>query len=149
MILIVIAASFSILVGSWLSGIKTVNWLVLPILTVPAVVLPLGALLALGTRNFRWEHAGNPGAFSGLGMTLIPFVLLILEIVIAILIFFGVIAYIITQPELLIRLQGLSQQILVLGPQSEAARDLLSPLAYKTGRHCHCIDLYSALCSGR
>jgi RsiW-degrading membrane proteinase PrsW (M82 family) len=59
--------------------------------------------------------------------------LLILEITIAILLFFGVIAYIVAQPELVYRLQGISQQILVLGPQSEAARDLLAPLLTKPG----------------
>jgi len=133
MILIVIAASLSILVGSWVGAIKVVNWLVLPFLTIPAVVLPLGVLLALGTRNLplatRWQSWG----ILGLGMTLIPFILLILEIVIAIVLFFGVMAYLLTQPELAYRLQGISQQILVLGPQSEKALELLSPLLTKPG----------------
>ncbi len=133
MILIVIAASLSILVGSWVGGLKTVNWLVLPILTIPAVVLPLGALLALGTRNLPLATRWQSWSILGLGMTLIPFILLILEIGIAIFLFFGVIAYIMAQPELAYRLQGLSQQILVLGPQSEAALDLLSPLLTKPG----------------
>jgi protease prsW family protein len=133
MILIVMAASLSILVGSWVGGLKTVNWLVLPILTIPAVVLPLGALLALGTRNLPLATRWQSWSILGLGMTLIPFILLILEIGIAIILFFGVIAYIMTQPELAYRLQGLSQQILVLGPQSEAALDLLSPLLTKPG----------------
>jgi protease prsW family protein len=133
MILIVIAASISILAGSWVGSIETVNWLVLPILTIPAVVLPLGALLALGTRNLPLATRWQSWSILGLGMTLIPFILLILEIGIAIILFFGVIAYIMTQPELAYRLQGLSQQILVLGPQSEAALDLLSPLLTKPG----------------
>jgi hypothetical protein len=133
MTLVVIAASLSILVGSWVSGLKTVNWLVLPILTIPAVVLPLGALLALGTRNLPLATRWQSWSLLGLGMTLIPFLLLILEIGIAIIIFFGVIAYIMAQPELAYRLQGLSQQLLVLGPQSEAALDLLSPLLTKPG----------------
>jgi protease prsW family protein len=133
MILIVIAASLSILVGSWVGGIKTVNWLILPILTIPAIVLPLGALLALGTRNLPLATRWQSWSVLGLGMTLIPFILLIVEIVIAIILFFGVIAYIVAQPELAYRLQGLSQQIFILGPQSEAARDLLSPLLTKPG----------------
>jgi protease prsW family protein len=133
MIIIMIAASLSILLGSWVDGIKTVNWLVLPILTIPAIVLPLGALLALGTRNLPLATRWQSWSVLGLGMTLIPFILLILEIGIAIILFFGVIAYIMTQPELAYRLQGLSQQILVLGPQSEAALNLLSPLLTKPG----------------
>jgi hypothetical protein len=131
MILIVIGASLSILVGSWVDGIETVNWLVLPILTMPAVVLPLGALLALATRNLPLATHWQSWSILGLGMTLIPFILLILEIVIAIILFFGVIAYILAQPELAYRLQGISQQILVLGPQS--AFELLSPLLTKPG----------------
>jgi hypothetical protein len=133
MILIVIAASLSILVGSWVGGMKTVNWLVLPILTIPAIVLPLGLLLGLGARNLPLGTRWQVWSVVGLGMTLIPFLLLILEITIAILLFFGVIAYIVAQPELVYRLQGISQQILVLGPQSEAARDLLAPLLTKPG----------------
>jgi hypothetical protein len=133
MILIVIAASLSILVGSWVGGMKTVNWLVLPILTIPAIVLPLGLLLGLGARNLPLGTRWQAWSVVGLGMTLIPFLLLILEITIAILLFFGVIAYIVAQPELAYRLQGISQQILVLGPQSEAARDLLAPLLTKPG----------------
>jgi PrsW family intramembrane metalloprotease len=133
MILIVIAASLSILLGSWVDGIKTINWLVLPILTIPAIVLPLGVLFALGTRNLPLTTRWQAWSVLGLGMTLIPFLLLILEIAIAILLFFGVIVYIIGQPELAYRLQGISQQILVLGPQSEAARDLLAPLLTKPG----------------
>jgi hypothetical protein len=133
MILIVIAASLSILVGSWVGGMKTVNWLVLPILTIPAIVLPLGLLLGLGARNLPLGTRWQAWSVVGLGMTLIPFLLLILEITIAILLFFGVIAYVVAQPELAYRLQGISQQILVLGPQSEAARDLLAPLLTKPG----------------
>jgi hypothetical protein len=133
MIIIVIVASVSILVGSWVGAIRSVNWFVLPVLTIPAVVLPLVVLLALGTRKIPLGTRWQTWSVLGLGMTLIPFVLLILEIVIAIVLFFGVIAYLTTQPELVYRLQGLSQQIFLHGPQSEAARELLSPLLTKPG----------------
>jgi hypothetical protein len=93
----------------------------------------LGLLLGLGARNLPLGTRWQAWSVVGLGMTLIPFLLLILEITIAILLFFGVIAYIVAQPELAYRLQGISQQILVLGPQSEAARDLLAPLLTKPG----------------
>ena len=133
LILVAIAAGASILVGSWVSGIETVNWMVLPFLTIPAVVLPLVVLLALGTRGLPLGSRWQSWSVLGLGMTLIPFLLLILEIVIAIFLLFGVIAYVTTQPDLVYRLQGISQQILVLGPQSEAAQELLSPWLTKPG----------------
>lgn len=127
LILVAMAAGASILIGSWVSGIEPVNWLLLPFLTIPAVVLPLAVLLALGTRDLPLGSRWQSWSVLGLGMTVIPFLLLILEIVIAIFLVFGVIAYVSTQPDLVDRLQGISQQILVLGPQSEAAQELLSP----------------------
>ena len=132
-LLIVILASLAILIGSWLGNLKTVNLLVLPFLTIPAVVLPLAILLTLGTRDLplgpRWQF----WSVLGIGMTLTPFLLFVLEIVTGLLFFLGIIAYVSTQPELLYRLQALAQQILVLGPQSETARDLLLPWLTKPG----------------
>ena len=133
LLLVAIAASVSILVGSWVSGFEKINWLVLPFLTIPAVVLPLAGLLALGTRDLPLGTSWQSWSVLGLGMTLVPFLLLILEILIAILLLFGVIAYVTTQPDLIHRLQGISQQILVLGPQSESAQELLSPWLTKPG----------------
>jgi hypothetical protein len=127
LILVAVAASLSLLVGSWVGNIQTINWLVLPLLTIPAAVLPLAVLLALGTRGLPLGTRWQSWSVLGLGMTLIPFLLLILEIMIAIFLLFGVIAYVTTQPDLVYRLQEISQQILVLGPQSEAAQELLSP----------------------
>src|SRR5687768_9394288 len=41
-----ITAIAALLIGYQISGIKTINWLFLPLLTIPAVVLPIWALLA-------------------------------------------------------------------------------------------------------
>ena len=133
MIIIVMIASASILLGSWVGEIETVNLVVLPILTIPAAVLPLGVLLALGTRKLPMGTRWQSWSILGLGMTLIPFLLFILEIVIAIILLFGVIAYITTQPELVFKVQALANQIVALGPNSETARDLVSPLLTKPG----------------
>ena len=126
-LLILILASLAILIGSWVGNVEIVNLLVLPFLTIPAVVLPLAILLTLGTRDLplgaRWQF----WSVLGLGMTLTPFLLFVLEIVVGIIFFLGIMAYISTQPELLYRLQALAQQIMVLGTQSETARDLILP----------------------
>ena len=121
----------SLLIGYQISGIKTINWLFLPILTVPAVVLPLLALLALGTQKLPFGTRWQSWNVLGLGMTLVPLLLFMLEVAVLFIIFFIIIAYIITQPELAFELQTLSQQIMLLGPESEAARDLLSPFLTK------------------
>jgi hypothetical protein len=128
-----ITAFASLLIGYQLSGIKTINWLFLPILTVPAVVLPLLAILALGTQKLPFGTRWQSWNVLGLGMTLVPLVLFMLEVAVLLIIFFIIIAYIITQPELAFEVQRLSQQIMVLGPESEAARDLLSPFLTKPG----------------
>ena len=132
-LLIVILTSLAILTGSWVGNLETVNLLVLPFLTVPAVVLPLAVLLALGTRDLplgaRWQF----WSVLGLGMTLTPFLLFVLEIVTGLLFFLAIIAYVSMQPELVYRLQALAQQVVVLGPQSETARELVLPLLTKPG----------------
>ena len=130
-VIFTMTAFASLLIGNQISGIKTINWLFLPILTVPAVMLPLLALLALGTRKLPFGTRWQSWNVLGLGMTLVPLLLFMLEVAVLLIIFFIIIAYIISQPELAFELQTLSQQIMLLGPESEAARDLLSPFLTK------------------
>ena len=60
--ILVILACASILIGYQISEMETISWLFLPILTVPAIALPLGVLFAVWTQeNFPWESAGKPG----------------------------------------------------------------------------------------
>lgn len=132
-VLFTVTALAAILIGYQISGIKTINWLFLPLLTVPAVVLPIWALLALGTQKLPFGTRWQSWSVLGLGMTLVPLVLFVLEVAVLLIIFFVVIAYIITQPDLTFELQRLSQQFMILGPESEAARDLLSPFLTKPG----------------
>lgn len=132
-IVLTITAFVSILVGYQISGINTINWLILPILTIPAVVLPLCVLLALGTQKLPFGTSWQSWSVLGLGMTLVPLILFVLEVAVLIIVFFIVIAYVMTQPDLVAELQRLSQQIMFLDPQSEAALDLLSPFVAKPG----------------
>jgi hypothetical protein len=133
MIVLVITAFAAIFIGYQISEIQTINWLFLPILTVPAVVLPLWVLLALGTQKLPFGTRWQLWNVLGLGMTLVPLVLFILEVAVLIIIFLVIIVYVITQPDLASELQRLSQQMMLLGPQSEAALDLLSPFMTKPG----------------
>jgi hypothetical protein len=126
-------AAGAILIGSLIGGIDPFHWLFLPILTIPAIVLPLGVLLALGAQRLPLGTRWQTWSVLGLGMSVTPLLLLILESLIAIILFVGVVAYIVAQPELASELQALSQQIMILGPQSEAAQDLLSPFLTKPG----------------
>jgi hypothetical protein len=132
-LIFVIMALAAILIGYQISGVKTVNWFFLPLLTIPAIVLPLLAILALGAQKLPFGTRWQSWNVLGLGMTLVPFVLFMLEIAALIIIFVIVMVYIITQPDLAFELQTLSQQIMLIGPQSEAARDLLGPFLTRPG----------------
>ncbi|RPJ20735.1 MAG: PrsW family intramembrane metalloprotease [Chloroflexi bacterium] len=131
-VLVIIAAA-SILIGYQIGGIQTISWIFLPVLTIPAVVFPLGVLLAVGTRNLPVGTRWQTWSVLGLGMTLAPILLFTLEIFAGLVIVSVVVAYVVTQPALSSELQSLSQQIMILGPQSEATLDLLSPLFTKPG----------------
>jgi uncharacterized membrane protein YhaH (DUF805 family) len=94
---------------------------------VPAIVLPLAALLALGTKRLHFGTRSQAWNILGLAMTLGPLVLFVSEIFVAIVILLIVVVYVMSQPELASELQGLAQQIQVLGANSQAALDLLAP----------------------
>ena len=127
----ILVAFAAILIGSQISGIEPLNWLLLPLLTLPAVVLPLGVLLALGAQRLPLATRWQSWSVLGLGMTIAPLLLLILETIIAIILLIGVVIYVSSQPELVSELQGIARQIMVLGPQSEVAQELLSPYLTK------------------
>jgi hypothetical protein len=125
-----VIAGVSLLIGYLIGDIRSLDWLFLPLLTIPAIVLPLGGLLALGARGLPVGSRWQTWTVLGLAMTLGPLLLFALEILLAIFIFAGAVAYIMTQPELVTELQALSEQFLVLGPGAdpEEALELLSPL---------------------
>ena len=131
--LLSLVAALAILIGNAIGATEAINWLLLPVLTIPAVVLPLLVILALGTRNLPFGTRWQTWSALGLGMTLTPIILFILEAVVAVVVFVGVIAYVVSKPELALEMQRLSQQILILGPQSEEGLRLLAPLMTRPG----------------
>lgn len=132
-LLCILVAAAAILIGRQIGGIEPFNWMLLPLLTLPAVVLPLVVLLALGAQRLPLAARWQSWSVLGLGMTLAPLLLLILETIAAIILFIGVVIYISSQPELASELQGVARQLMVLSPQSEAAQDLLLPYLTKPG----------------
>ena len=121
-----LVAAGVILIGRLIGAIEPVNWLLLPILTIPAVVLPLGMLTALGTQKLPLGRRWQTWSVLGLSMTLIPLFLLVLEAVLGLIMFIVAAAFLMLQPERA-ELESVLRQIMILGPQSEAALDLLSP----------------------
>jgi hypothetical protein len=127
----ILIAAVAILLGGLVGGIETVNWLLLPLLTIPAIVLPLGVLLGLGTHKLPLGTRWQTWSVLGLSMTLSPLLLLALEAVVGLILIIVLAAYLSLQPELVSELQALARQMTILGPQSDAALDLLSPFLTK------------------
>ena len=132
-ILLVFVAGISLLIGYQIGEMRSLLWIILPILTVPAIVFPLAVLLVFGTQKLPFGTRWQTWTVLGLAMTLAPLILFILEIFIGLITFAFGVAYLITQPELVQELQRLSQEIMILGPESEAALELLAPLLTRPG----------------
>ncbi len=122
-----------IFIGEQISENAQVNWFILPVLTIPVVILPIIVTLGLGVRKLPLGPRWQSWNVVGLGMTLAPFVLVFLEVFAMMFILIFVIAFVVSQPELIAEMQQLSRQLYLLDPQSQAARDLLMPLVTKPG----------------
>ena len=131
--LCVIITAIAIIIGSQISSIDSLNWIVLPLLTIPAVVLPLWLLLGLTVQKLPFGSRWQTWNVLGLGMTLGPIILITLEAAVIIIGFIGVIVYIVTQPELIREVERLSNEIVLLGPNSEKAIDLIAPYLTQPG----------------
>jgi RsiW-degrading membrane proteinase PrsW (M82 family) len=90
-------------------------------------------LLALAAQNLPLGPRWQTWTVLGLAMTLGPFLLFAQEILLAIFLFIGAVVYVMSQPGLVFELQQISEQIIVLGPQSEAALEILVPLLTRPG----------------
>jgi PrsW family intramembrane metalloprotease len=125
--LCIIVTGVALIIGNQVSGIESVNWIFLPFLTVPVVVCPLLLLLGLSARKLQFGSRWLTLNVLGLGMTLGPIILITLEAAAIVIGFIGVILYIVTQPELLIEIERLANELVLLGPNSEKSIDLVAP----------------------
>jgi hypothetical protein len=133
----VLGAGLSLLLGHLIRNNESVNWLVLPVLTLPAVMLPLWVVTMLGVRNLplgsRWR---TWGAF-GVSLTATPFLLIVIELFMFMVIFAVVIFYVVANPQLAAEFQGLSSQVMFLDLETEVGADellrLLAPFIVRPG----------------
>lgn len=145
----IIGAGLALLIGNSLRDNQLVNWLVLPLLTIPAVVLPIWTLAGLATKDLplgtRWRAWG---AF-GISITVTPFLLFILEIMVVIVIFFVVVLYAATNPDIMAEFEKLSSQFLFIDIESEAGMEqalrLVTPHLIKPGVIIPAVFFFSVL----
>jgi len=130
-VICLIMGGAAIFVGEQVSENMQVNWLLLPVLTIPAVLLPILVILGLGIQKLPLGPRWQSWNIFGMGMTLIPFILVFLEVFAIVFIFILVVAFLVSQPDIPAEMERLSRQLYLLDPQSQAARDLLIPLINK------------------
>lgn len=126
-------AAIALLIGYQIVRSETANWLLLPILTLPAVVLPLFVMLGLGIRGIPLGTRWQSWNVFGLAMTLAPFILVFLEAIALLVIVVMVVAVLMSQPGFEAQIQWLSRQIYGLDPQSTEAQDLIAPYLLEPG----------------
>lgn len=122
-----------LLFGYFVQDNQSVNWLALPLLTIPAVLLPIWALTALATKNLSLGSLWRAWSAYGISLTVTPFLLVTLEIMalVAILVFFGF--YAVANPDVAAELEKLSTQFAILEVNSEEALNLLAPYLTRPG----------------
>jgi hypothetical protein len=129
----IVATGLALWVGNFLQDKQSINWLALPLLTVPAVAVPVWLFVRLGAKDLplgsRWRRWG---AF-GLSISLTPFILFVLEIIVVVLIVVLFIFYVGLNPDLSTELQTLSRQFRYLDPGSEDIVKLIAPFLTRPG----------------
>lgn len=110
-----------------------VNWLLLPILTIPAAALPVILVLGFGTRRLPLGPRWQAWSIFGLGMTVGPLLLIVIEILILILIVVFVSFYLASQPGFMDEFGSLINRLSFLQDDPEAVLELLSPYLMRPG----------------
>jgi hypothetical protein len=112
--------------------IKFLSWVILPLLTVIVIVLPVWLLIGIGGNGINLGARWRFFSVFGLGMTVGPFVMIVLEFVLLI---FGILAGLLfaaTQPGLLDKIFSFVT-ILRREPDQEVVLQMLAPYLLKPG----------------
>ena len=131
----ILLAGLALLLGHLITDNPSVNWLLLPILTLPAVFLPILLLLGLGVRRIPLGTRWMAWNVLGLSMTLVPFVLFILEIIVLFLILILVAFFAVSQPQIVAEMERITSQIYMMGPSPdpEVMLEMFAPFLLKPG----------------
>lgn len=127
----VIGAGLALFIGSLVQNTSSISWLVLPLLTVPAVMLPIWTITGLGTRDLSLGSRWRTWSVLGLSLTVTPFILFTLEALVLIVIFFFVVFYAVMNPDVAAEFEKLSTQFAYIDMQSNEALMLIMPYLIK------------------
>jgi hypothetical protein len=144
-LLCLVVAGAAIWLGSLVLENEPVNWLLLPILTLPAVFLPIVVLFGLGSRGITLGPRWRVWNILGISMTLVPFLTFLLEVLVVLFVLFVVILYISSQPALMAQVERLSLQVYTIGNDPEALLQLVAPLLLRPGLMAISVLFFSVL----
>ncbi len=128
-----IGAGLALLLGGLIQDNNNINWLFLPVLTIPAVTLPIWVVTGMGVKNLPLDSRWRTWSILGISLTLAPFILFVLEFLIVVFIVLFVVIYALASPELMVEFQRLSSQLMFIDPESEAAMQILAPYLTRPG----------------
>jgi len=141
----IITSGLVLWIGSLVQSNQSINWLALPILTVPAVAIPVWLLLRMGRKDLPSESHWRIWSTFGLSISLTTIILFTLEIIVIIFIFLVVGIYVATNPELMNQFQELSNQFMFTEPSSDEAMRTFAPYLTKPGVVVSTLLLFSVI----
>lgn len=128
-----VSAGSAILIGSQILNNEPFNWLLLPLLTLIAVLLPILVLFGLGSRGILLGPRWRTWNILGISMTLVPVLTLIVEAMAILMLVLVAAIYLASQPDLIAQIEKLSGQIYLLQRNPQALLELISPLMLRPG----------------
>jgi len=131
-LILILGIALALVIGYLVAKIDLVNWLILPIVTIPAVALPILLILSLGIHDIQLGPRWRAWGIFGLGMTLGPILLVFIEIFILFVIVMLAIVYLISQPGLTSQLENLTNQLNHVQGNPQAILNVLTPYALNT-----------------
>ena len=141
----IIIAGLVLWIGSLAQSDQSINWLALPILTVPAVTIPIWLLLRTGRKDLHPESHWRIWSTFGLSISLTPIILFTLEIIVIIFVFLAVGIYFATNPELMTEFQDIGNQFMFTEPSSDEAMMAIVPYLTKPGVVASTLILFSVI----
>ena len=128
---LIVGSCIALAAGYFLNQSGVLTWLALPLLTLPAVLLPIYLLLGLGTNSIELGPRWRAWGIFGIGMTIGPLLLFIIELVTLILLFFILFAVIATLPDINREFLQLASQIQQAEGEPESMIGILLPYLLK------------------
>ena len=141
----VVTLGLVLLAGYYLQDNTSINWLTLPLLTIPAVTIPIWLFVRLGAKDLYLGSHWRVWSTFGLSMSLTPFLLFMLEIAVLIFVFVFFIVYVITNPDLAQELQTLASQLVFAGSNPDELTELIVPYLEKPSVIISTVLLFSII----